>query len=215
MDGKKRNYCISTFWVFVAVLFTVLVKTVDVKNVGVEGTEVGFSTVNKFVFDAIGVNMSLYHFTEILGIVSIFIAVIYGVFGIVQLIRRKSLLKVDKELIILGIFYIFVMLVYALFEIVVINYRPVLIEGDLEASYPSSHTLMTICICGGAMIANQSLLNGKIKAFSNVFLIAIIFATVVGRLISGVHWFTDIIGGIFISMALLMSFYSVVRTVKK
>ena len=57
-----------------------------------------------------------------------------------------------------------------------------------------------------------------IKNFSkiiNIMSILIIFTTIMGRLISGVHWFTDIIGGILISSFLLMLFYSLINLEKR
>ena len=213
MNKKKRNFFISTILILLAVVFTILVKVVDVKQVGVNGTSIGFATVNQFVFESIGVNMIWYHITDWLGLVPIFMAVAYALIGFIQLIKRKSLFKVDKEIIILGLFYIVVISLYIFFEKVIVNYRPILMNGFLEASYPSSHTLMTICLCGSSIIVNKKMFNNKITKLMNMLSLIIIFITVIGRLISGVHWFTDIVGGIFISIALLMTFHSVIDVI--
>ena len=214
MNKKKRNFLISTILILLAVVFTILVKVVDVKQVGVNGTSIGFATLNQFVFKTTGVNMIWYHITDWLGLVPIFMAMAYALVGLIQLIKRKSLFKVDKEIIILGLFYIVVISLYIFFEKVIVNYRPILMNGFLEASYPSSHTLMTICLCGSSIIVNKKLFNNKITKLMNVLSVVIIFITVIGRLISGVHWFTDIIGGIFISIALLMTLYSLVDVIR-
>ena len=238
MNSKRKKFFFSAILILLAIGFTVLVKVVDVKQVGVNETSIGFATVNQFVFNFFGVNMIWYHITDWLGLVPIFMAISYALIGLIQLIKRKSLFKVDKELIILGIFYIIVIALYLLFEKVIINYRPILMDGFLEASYPSSHTLMTICLCGSSIIVNKALFNNKnltrhsnqrlqsgttepccihnkITKFLNILSIIIILITIIGRLISGVHWFTDIIGGIFISMALLMNLSSIINLVKK
>lgn len=215
MNKKKRNFLISAILILIAVVFTILVKVVDVKPVGANETNIGFATVNQFVFKTIGVNMIWYHITDWLGILSICIAMAYALIGIIQLVKRKSLLKVDKEIIILGLFYIFVIALYIFFEKIIVNYRPVLMDGSLEASYPSSHTLMIICLCGSFIIVNKRLFNNNISKVINILSLVIIFITVIGRLISGVHWFTDIIGGIFISVALLMTLYSLTDIIKK
>jgi len=212
---KKRNFLISTILILLAILFTFLVKVVDVKQVGLNGTNIGFATLNQFIFKTIGVNMIWYHITNWLGLVPIFIAMAYALIGFIQSIKRKSLFKVDKEIIILGLFYIVVISLYVFFEKVIINYRPILMNDFLEASYPSSHTLMTICLCGSTIIVNKKVFNNKIIKFMNVISLFVIFITVIGRLISGVHWFTDIIGGIFISIALLMTLYSVTDAINK
>ena len=215
MNKKKRNFFISTILILLAVVFTILVKVVDVKQVGVNETNIGFASINQFVFKTIGVNIIWYHITDWLGLAPVFMAIAYSLIGIIQLITRKSIFKLDKEIIILGLFYIVVIFLYVFFEKVIVNYRPILMDGFLEASYPSSHTLMTICLCGSSIIVNKKLFNNNIAKFINILSLAIIFITVVGRLLSGVHWITDIIGGIFISIALLMTLYSVIDVIQK
>ena len=215
MNNKKRNFLISTILIFLAVVFTIFVKVVDVKPIGVNESSIGVASVNQVIFKTIGVNMIWYHITDWLGLVPIFIAMIYAFIGFIQLIKRRSIFKVDKELIILGVFYIVVIILYVFFENFIVNYRPILMNGFLEASYPSSHTLMTICLCGSSIIVNRKLFNNKIAKFVNVLSLVVVLITVIGRLLSGVHWFTDIIGGIFIGGALLMTLYSVLDVVKK
>ena len=214
MNKKKRKIFISTILILLAVVFTILVKVVDVKQVGVNETSIGFAILNQFVFKSTGVNMIWYHITDWLGLVPIFMAMVYALIGLIQLIKRKCLFKVDKEIIILGLFYIIVMSLYVFFEKVIINYRPILMNGFLEASYPSSHTLMTISLCGSSIIVNKKLFNNKLTKIMNILSVIIILITVIGRLLSGVHWFTDIIGGIIISIALLMSLYSVIDKIE-
>ena len=215
MNKKKRNFIISTILILLAVVFTILVKVVDVKQVGVNETSIGFATINQFVFKTIGVHMIWYHITDWLGLVPFFMAMAYAIVGVSQLVKRRSFLKVDKEIIILGLFYVIVIALYVFFEKVIVNYRPILMNGFLEASYPSSHTLMTICICGSSVIVNRKLFDNRIGKVMNVFSVVIIWVSVVGRLISGVHWFSDIVGGMVISMALLVVFYSVVDVIKE
>ena len=214
MSKNKRNFLVSTILILLAIAFTLSVKLVDVQAVGPNESEIGFATVNQFVFNATGVNMIWYHITDWLGLVPIGFALAYAIIGAFQLIKRKSLFKVDKEIIALGIFYIVVIAVYLFFESYVINYRPVLMYGFLEASYPSSHTLMVVCICTSSIMVNKVLFDNKFTHGMNVLSIAIIAVTVLGRLISGVHWFTDILGGLIISSALLMPYYSVIRALK-
>ena len=214
MKKNNKNFLIGIILLLLAILFTVLVKIVDVKPIGANNTYIGFSTINQFVFKNIGVNIIWYHITEYLGIIAIFMAAIYALLGFIQLIKRKSLFKIDKELILLGIFYIIIILIYIFFEKVIINYRPILIDNILEASYPSSHTLMTICLCGSAIIINKKLYHNKVTKILNILLFIIMLLTVIGRLISGVHWFTDIIGGILISISLLKILHSLMHTIE-
>ena len=215
MNKKKKNIIISACLIIAAIIFTILVKTIDVKTVGLQGTDLGFSTINKFVFKTLGESNFWYQISEWVGLIPIFMAACYGMTGVIQLKRRKSILKVDKEIIALGAFYVVVLAIYVLFEKVIINYRPILVDGVLEASYPSSHTLMALCFAGSAIIINKKLFDNEKTQHMNKVLLAISIVIVVGRLLSGVHWFTDIIGGILISSALLMSFYTVISIIPK
>ena len=215
MNNKKRNFLISGILLLIAITFTILVKVVDVKQIGVNNSSIGFATLNQFIFETKGVNMIWYHITDWLGLIPVFMAIVYAFIGLIQFIKRRSIFKVDKEIILLGLYYIIVIALYVFFEKVIINYRPILMNGFLEASYPSSHTLMTICICGSSILINKKLFNNKITKVINYLSIIIITITVVGRLISGVHWFTDIIGGILISSGLLMTFYSLLSIINK
>ncbi|MBS1339614.1 MAG: phosphatase PAP2 family protein [Clostridia bacterium] len=215
MNNKKRNFLISGILLLIAITFTILVKVVDVKQIGVNNSSIGFATLNQFIFETTGVNMIWYHITDWLGLIPVFMAIVYVFIGLIQLIKRRSIFKVDKEIILLGLYYIIVIALYVFFEKVIINYRPILMNGFLEASYPSSHTLMTICICGSSILINKKLFNNKITKVINYLSIIIITIIVVGRLISGVHWFTDIIGGILISSGLLMTFYSLLSIINK
>lgn len=215
MNNKKRNFLISGILLLIAITFTILVKVVDVKQIGVNNSSIGFATLNQFIFETTGVNMIWYHITYWLGLIPVFMAIVYAFIGLIQFIKRRSIFKVDKEIILLGLYYIIVIALYVFFEKVIINYRPILMNGFLEASYPSSHTLMTICICGSSILINKKLFNNKITKVINYLSIIIITITVVGRLISGVHWFTDIIGGILISSGLLMTFYSLLSIINK
>lgn len=212
---NKKNILICVLLVLISIIYTLLVKYVDTSTIGPNGSVVGFSSLNSFVFNLTGNNMTLYKITEILGIIPILIALMYAVIGLIQVIDRKSL-KVDKELIALGILYIIVILIYVFFEKCIINYRPVFIDGILEASYPSSHTLLSICICGSALLINKYLFNNKkIYKYINIISIISMVLIVLGRLLSGVHWASDIIGSIIISITLLKILETYYLSIKK
>lgn len=206
---KKKNLYISIFLIFLSVLFTILVKVIDVKPIGPNNSKVGFSFINEFFHKSIGVNMVWYKITYILGIIIILIAVSYALIGIIQLLKRKSIKKVDREIILLGIFYIVIAVIYVFFEKFIVNYRPILMEDVLSASYPSSHTMLAICICVSSIMVNNKIFKNEFTNSFNVILFILLLVVVIGRFISGVHWASDIIGGMIISSSLLMSFYTV------
>lgn len=212
---KRRNLIITILLLVSSIIFIILLKTVDIKCNTVNNSCIGFATINQFIFDKIGVNMTWYAITDWLGIIPILMPMVYALIGLKQLVKRKSIKKVDNEIIILGIFYIIVISIYILFEKYIINYRPILMNGFLEASFPSSHTLMTICLCGSSIIINNKLFKNKFTKVLNGISLLIIVITIIGRFISGVHWFTDIVGGILISSFLLMLFYSILILNKK
>ena len=191
------------------VLWTVLIRFVNVQAIGPGESSVGFATLNGYVHNLTGTNMSLYVITDWLGLVPIGVAFGFAVLGLVQLVKRKSLFKVDRSILTLGGFYIVVIAMYALFEVIVINYRPVLIEGYLEVSYPSSTTMLVMCVMPTAVMQfNARIKNGVLKGFISSIFIAFIAFMVIGRLVSGVHWVTDIIGGAILSIGLVMLYYS-------
>ena len=205
---KKRNLILTILFLVSSIIFIVLLKTIDIKCTALINSCIGFATINQFIYNKIEVNLTWYTITDWLGIIPILMSMVYTIVGFKQMIKRKSIKKVDKEIIILGIFYIIVISTYVIFEKYIINYRPIFMNGFLEASFPSSHTLMTICLCGSSIIINNKLFKNNFTKILNIISLIIIFITIIGRLISGVHWFTDIIGGILISSYLLMLFYS-------
>ena len=203
---KKAYFTAGLFLLFI--LWTAAISYLDVKKIGPCGSSVGLAGLNKVIRDFIGVNMTLYNVTDILSIIPICFAAGFAILGLCQAIGRKSIFKVDRDLIILGGFYIAVIGVYLLFETLAVNYRPILINGHLEASYPSSTTLLVMCLMPTSSIEIQKRIKNKIL---NMFSVLLIFTftvfMVTARFVSGVHWATDIIGGIILSSA-LVSFFS-------
>ena len=204
---KKRNQVdlwVATALLVAFVLWTVLLRLVDVEAIGPQGSTVGFATLNRFVHKLTGVHMSLYTVTDWLGLVPFCVVFCFAVLGLLQWIKRKSLLKVDRSILTLGGFYAVVMTVYIFFETVVINYRPVLINGCLEASYPSSTTMLVMCVMPTAMMQlNARIQNRAVKGCVMLAMALFVAFMVIGRLVSGVHWVTDIIGGIMLSAGLV------------
>ena len=185
------------------VIWTFLVLKVDVQPLGVNGTNIGFATINCWFHQLTGVHMEIYTITDWLGLVPIILCMLFGGIGCVQLIKRRSLLKVDYDIIFLGIYYIIVIVGYLIFEMVPINYRPILIEGGMEASYPSSTTLLVLCVMPTLIEqVNRRVEKKMIKKIVNVLTICFSAFVVLGRLISGVHWLTDIVGSIMLSVGL-------------
>ena len=200
----KKYLFLSIGFIVLYVVFTITLLFIDRQQVGPNAGIVGYASINAWFHNLTGVNMLLYDITDYGGIPPIIMGIGFGVLGLVEWIKRRSIRKVDNVLLILGAFYIVVFLVYILFEFMVINRRPILINGFHEASYPSSTTFLSITFMLSAIIPIKKYT--KKKSLKNV-LIAFVYAymlfLVIGRLISGVHWLTDIIGSIIIGLGLV------------
>lgn len=204
---KKRIFYIALGLLAAFVLWTIAIRVVDVQAIGPQESSVGFATINGFVHHLIGVHMSLYIITDWLGLVPLIFALGFTIFGLVQWVKRKSILKVDRSILVLGGFYLVVIAAYILFETVVINYRPVLIAEFLEVSYPSSTTVLVMCVMPTAMMQlRDRIKNRMFRRCVFIVICAFIVFMLVARLISGVHWLTDIIGGALLSAGLVMMY---------
>ena len=186
-------------------VWTFLIQEVDVQPIGPNGSSVGFAALNGWFHQLTGVHWMLYTLTDWLGLVSICVCLIFAGAGFVQLVQRKSLFKVDLDIIMLGAYYVLVIFGYLLFEMMPINYRPVLIEGFLEASYPSSTTLLVLSVMPTLYFQAQRRLNPNALR-QTICIFSVLFSAfmVIGRLVSGVHWLTDIVGAVLLSSGIFL-----------
>lgn len=204
---NEKNFYMATAMLVLFVLWTIAIRIIDVGTIGPQESSVGFATINRFIHNFTGVNMYLYTITDWLGLVPLGFVLGFALLGFVQWIKRKNLLKVDYSILVLGGFYIVVMVVYVLFEMFVVNYRPVLIDGYLEASYPSSTTMLVMCVMPTAIMQfNARIKNTIFKRCVSSAITAFIIFMVIGRLVAGVHWFTDIVGGALLSVGLVLMY---------
>lgn len=216
MKRKKQYYVMMTTILFaVSIVFTILVKIIDVQPIGPNQSSVGFASLNQTIFQALGTNTAWYTITNGIGYIAIVIAIGFACLGIFQLITRKSITKVDKNIVVLGILYIIMGITYILFELLIVNYRPILIDGILEASYPSSHSMLVFVIMATAIMqCHIQLKNKRLKTLITSILLILILITSIGRILSGVHWFSDSIGSLLISSSLVSLYYTIVVNFK-
>lgn len=204
---KRKSLLAAVGFLAAFVLWTILVCAVDVRSVGPNDSSVGLAGMNRFVHSLTGVRFLLYSLTDWLSLVPICVCVGFAVLGLVQWIKRKHICKVDSDILVLGGFYIGTFGAYLLFESLVINYRPVLIGGYLESSYPSSTTMLTICVMTTAgMQMEKRIPNQTIRRAVVIAINGFTAFMVIGRFLSGVHWFSDIVGGILLSIGLVMMY---------
>lgn len=217
MRKTKRIVSVGILLLTAFAVWTFLIQTVDVQQIGPRQSAVGFATGNGWFHRLTNVHWILYTLTDWLGLVPIVVCLLFACVGLAQLVQRRSFLKVDLDILLLGVYYVLVIFAYLLFEMVPLNYRPVLIEGILEASYPSSTTLLVLSVMPALHFqAERRLKNSALRHCIKVLTVLFSVFMVVGRLLSGVHWLTDIVGAIFLSGGLFLLYKaSVLRFCKE
>ena len=218
MENKRRKIMLSGVSGLLFIVLIILVKTVNVDDIGPNGTKIGLSGINDGFHRLTGEITILYKITEVFGILALLVAGCFACLGLYQLIKRKSLKKVDGEIYALAVLYVITIGLYALFEKVIVNYRPVIMSGETEpeASFPSSHTMLICVIMGSTcMVLEKYIADEKIRKILAICCKAVLVATVLGRLFCGVHWFTDIFGGVLISVCLLSLFSTFIELMER
>ena len=220
---KKLKITISVMFALLFGAFIAMLKIVDVRPIGPAGTYVGLASLNGSAHELIGKLTTLLvgsgelfdKISDLALLAAFAVAGSFGLIGLIQFIRRKSLFRVDRTIIGLGIAYVLAGIVYIAFEMWVVNYRPVLEAGEVfpEASFPSSHTVLAFVIFATAVVAWGRLLENhavvaRLLQFCGV---ALLLVAVVSRVLAGVHWATDIVGAIIIGLT-ITSIYSAIVT---
>ena len=216
MKTKQRRFAAALGLLTAFLLWTAALRFVDVQPIGPGGSRVGFATLNQFVHALTGVHIRLYHITDWLGLVPVAVGFGFALLGLCQWIRRKHLGKVDFALLALGVFYLLTLGAYQFFEEFPVNYRPVLIDGYLEASYPSSTTLLVLCVMPTALLqCRRRIPNPGWKQALSAAIAAFVLFMVIARLLSGVHWFSDIVGGGLLSSGLVLLYRAATERKRK
>lgn len=214
---SKGKICLASVSGILFLALIYFVRNVDVAPIGAAGTEIGFSAINNAVHEFFGVNMFWYDLTEFFGIIALSIVGVFGFVGLIQLIKRKNLFKVDLEILTLGGLYLIVLGMYFGFEKLIINYRPILMPEctEAEASFPSSHTvLICVVMVSAVMLLDKYIKSVKLCKILKLCCTVLALVTIIGRFICGAHWFTDIIGGLLISVCLLSIFSLIISKPK-
>ena len=215
MNDKKKQFYSTFLYGFAFVIFSLLIRVFDVQPAGPLGSKIGLAGLNTAVHQFFGEHLFWYELTQVFGYIALAVAAVFALTGLVQLIKRRSLFKVDKKLLMLGIVYIILIALYVLFEKIPFNYRPVILDPEqgLEPSYPSTHTLLILTILGTAFsLVKDYIKNQKLLVIIKLACLIIIALTIIGRLICGVHWLTDIAGGILLSLFLISLYKSLTFT---
>ena len=207
MKRIQKQFYLSAVFLILFTMLTIAICCVDVQQIGPQESAVGLARINRFVHNLTGVHWGLYVATDWLSLVPVGVCTGFAALGLIQWIKRKAISRVDYGIRLLGLFYIVTIGIFFLFEHITVNYRPVLINGRLEHSYPSSTTLLTMCVMLTATLQWRSRIrNRKIRFAVTLLSTAFTAFMVISRLISGVHWVTDIIGGGLLSFGLVIMY---------
>lgn len=204
----KKNLIAGGISLILFAALGLMLKSVDVAAIGPEGSSVGFAGLNGFVFETLGQNSVWKALTTVTGLLALLTAAVFAGIGAWQLYTRRSLMKVDRALLAMGAVYIILLLVYIVYDKVPVNFRPVLEDGQLESSFPSSHAMLACTVFGCACVLVRRTVTRRITRdwLIRIFM-ALAVLTAAGRLLAGVHWCTDILGGVLIALG-LTSLYS-------
>lgn len=215
---KKLTYLlIPSLFLAVFIIWTALVKVIDVHYVGAAGF-LGFYALNTQVNDFVqSLNTKTFKLiTDVLMFVAIATCLPFAIVGLVQLIKRKDLKKVDSTIYVILAGYVAMVVMYFVFEIVKINYSPLSTAEELKASYPSSHVLVYSVMMGMAVLGLLHFvkMHDDLKLLINIFYMFSTLAMAGLRLFSGQHYLTDIIGGVLLSYTILFAINSLYRYLK-
>ncbi len=213
----KKSLIIFVCLIIINLLFLFLVKYVNVGKTGLEDQTVGLSAVNIKLRDLIGVSKFFNMFSTVIMIIAIIIALAELGLGLYFLIKTKSIDEIPTPIYSLIPTFILTGFVYVFFNwFFVINTRPIYTTGNSSSSYPSTHTLLTLVFLFTAVNVINFIfsyfkkLNDKKKAryicYGILGLLSLLI--IITRLLSGQHWFTDIIGGVLMA-GLLYQFYQI------
>ena len=214
---KKPNFVKTIILALVTAVFSALVCLIDKAAIGPNETVVGFAKINGLFAKLFKYSPLLYMLTNLLGYFALLVCAFFGFIGLLQLIKGKSLKKVDRNIIALGVLYVIVIGLYVLFDKVALNYRPILMEGETnpEPSFPSSHTMLAVTVfCSAPLVLKRYFRDPGEQMIIKAVCYSLAAIMTVGRLISGVHWFTDIVAAVLISLTLVSAFKNVLIAIK-
>lgn len=144
--------------------------------------------------------------TDIILIASIASLAVFAILGLCQLIKRKSIKKVDKELLFMLLPLILMVIVYVVFDKVLIwNTRP---DGSGEPSFPSTHVMVVTTIFLLIALALPRYIKSKAAcAVLDLMMLVFIILNGVGRVLANKHWASDVVGASAFSLIFALIYY--------
>lgn len=217
MEKNTKNYLVFAIEMsIITIAFIILLMKYDVQPIGPQNSEIGLASLNSFLAGVFTYSDKWYHLSQLLGYAAFGVCGIYAIAGLIELIQRKSIAKVDRAITVMGLFYLIVLVLYFFFNKFAVNYRPIILDEVLEPSFPSSHTMLVCCVFGMAIASFDKLIeNVGIKVILDIIAGLAIGLMVLARTLSGVHWFTDIFAGILFSITIVAFYHATIMLPEK
>ncbi|MBQ3436419.1 phosphatase PAP2 family protein [Candidatus Saccharibacteria bacterium] len=152
--------------------------------------------------------------TNIILISSFVVLAVFAVLGLVQWISRKSLKKVDKQLLWMPLPLLLMAITYVVFDkFIILNVRP---NGSGEPSFPSTHVMVVATIFFVVALALPKYIKSKTaRIVLELFIAALIGLTCVGRVVSQMHWISDTIGALVFAFIFSEIYRQIIKKRKK
>ena len=212
---KKYGYFIaSAVLLLIFIVFTILVKTVDVQYY-FNNTYVGFYSI-KSKFGEFVTNFGKYESMSKMSDIILYLSFAYilglFIFAVIELIKNKSFKKLNMNYYLVLGGYVLTAIFYFVFEIVKVNYSPISPIDNLKPSYPSSHVLLGCMFYLLNTFTAMKLLKPEKEWIKPLVFIAtgvICLLLIFTRALSSKHWLTDIIASIILVSSLYTLFIGV------
>ncbi len=198
----NRNIIIGLCSIGLFLILLILLLTVDRKG-NVEG-QIGLYGLNK-TFLVNQYKESWDGLSDVILYISLGFLVGLAIYVLYQVSNKKNLLKVDKDILFVGCGILIIIFFWILFDkILIINYRPILVKMEAEASFPSTHVMLTtfILLSSGYCITKRESKNLIHTILGYAGFSCLVFICVLGRILSSMHWMTDCLGGFLIGFGL-------------
>lgn len=148
--------------------------------------------------------------SDIILLASFAILGVFVVLGLYQLITRKSLLKVDHRLLWMILPLVLIAITYVVFDkFLVLNIRP---NGSGEASFPSTHVMVVSTIFLIIALNLPYYIKSKTAwIIIDIAMLLLIVLVCVGRVLSEMHWLSDVLGGLAFAIIFAVIYYLIIR----
>ncbi len=151
--------------------------------------------------------------TDIILVAALAVFAVFAILGLYQWIKRKSLKKVDKPLLLSLIPLSLMAATFIIFEkFLVLNTRP---NGSGEPSFPSTHTMVVATIFLLTAIILPNYIKSKTaRIIMDIVMLLFIILVSIGRVLANMHWVSDVVGGLIFAAIFAVIYYLILRRAK-